>query len=344
MQYPNKVQTCIVLDSRFDGLETIVRDVRQIFEAQAGISISIPEERPGIFYHLVGQQDDLMITFEYVDHQADVSCFEQALESQVTEIYCPDMRQRVAAHQTFILINIWHGVLGGVEDDPQIAAMFEALERPREGATIGQFNNRLNALRLISQMVCDAAPATAIHWTQSNQLFSAEMFMDLARKNAGMAISLHPNLYGYQVDAKGGHALGVKSFGAEHFLGREVFIQPNVIPWHANYSVINMFVEMALTRDGAVTADHFIMAPEDKSFGYLCIHHDEPASGEAPEYELVPIWHNEYDFITDDAEQHPFLESIGISTKRSQPAADLSPATGPTHHIVPPATSEHKSA
>jgi hypothetical protein len=336
MQYPNKIQSCILLRDRFGDLETIVDNVRHLFESQAGINFSIPEERPGYFYHLFGQHGDLMITFEYIDDKADTSCFDQALNSPVTEIYEPGIRQRVAMHRSCIIVTIWHGVLGGVEDDPKIASMLESLGRPRDGATIAQFNNRLSALRLISHVACDQAPASAIHWAQSNQLFSAEMFIDLARKSAGMAISLHPYLYGYQADAQGRHELGVKSFGAEHFLGREIFIKPNTIPWHANYGVINMFVEMALARDGAVTADHFIMAPEDKSFGYLCIHHDQPAEGEAPEYELVPMWYKEYDFITDDPEQQPFLNSIGIGIENNRPVANPSPPTRPMHHIIRP--------
>jgi hypothetical protein len=333
MQYPNKIQSCILLREGFNALETIAATVRDIFEAQAGLTFAVPEARQGYFYHLFGQQEDLMITLEYVEDYADIACFEQALNSQITEIYCPDMRQRMATHRAYILINVWHGVLGGVEDDPKIAAMFDSIGKPRDGATVQQFNNRLQALRLISHIACDAAPASAIHWTQSNQLFSAEMFIDFVQKKAGMPISIHPQLYGYHTDVQGRHKLGVKSFGVAHFLGREVFIKPNIIPWHANYGVINMFVEMALARDGVVTGDHFVMAPEDKSFGYLCIHHDEPDEGEAPEYELVPMWHKDHDFITDDPEQLPFLNSLGIGIEPSQPVA---PPPPPTRHIPRP--------
>ncbi len=342
MLYPNKVQTCILLNDRFGDLEAVVNEVRGIFQSSVGLDFAVPEARTGYFYHLFGQQDDLTITFEYVEDFADVACFTQALDSQVTAIFCPEIRQRVATHKSYILINIWHGVIGGVEDDPKIAAMFKAIGRAPAGATIGQFNNRLNALRMISHVVCDFAPATAVHWTQSNQLFSAEMFVDLVKKNAAIPIAVHPNLYGYHADAQGRHKLGVKSFGIQHFLGREVFIKPNIIPWHANYSAICTFLEMALLRDGVVTANNFVMTPEDRSFGYQCIHHDDPDEGDAPEYELVPSWHKDYDFITDDTEQHPFLHSIGIAIEQSQPIANPSTLerapqpTAPTPRIIRP--------
>ncbi len=334
MLYPNKVQTCILLNDRFGGLEAIVREVRDVFQSQAGIDFTVPEARQGYFYHLFGQQDDLMITLEYVEDFADVAVFEQALNSQVTELFCPDIRQRLATHKSHILITLWHGVLGGVGDDPKIAAMFEAIGRAPDGATVGQFNNRLNALRLISHIVCSTAPATAVHWTQSNQLFSAEMFVDLVTKSAGIPIAVHPQLYGYHTDTQGRHKLGIKSFGVAHFLGREVFIKPNVIPWHANYGAICMFLETALMRDGVVTANDFVMAPEDKSFGYQCIHHDEPDEGGAPEYELVPAWYKEFDFVTDDTDQHPFLASIGINVEPIAPIA-IPAAPPPAPSIAP---------
>src|SRR5689334_5477339 len=122
MQFPNEVQAALLFDRRVTSLEEIVRTFLKVEEARSGMVFNVPEVNPGVFYRLYGG-DQLMITLEYMDHPAEMVVFQQPLASTVTGLLCPDMRQRLTASRSHILINVSHGVLGGVAKEPGIAAM-----------------------------------------------------------------------------------------------------------------------------------------------------------------------------------------------------------------------------
>jgi hypothetical protein len=295
MEFPNDIQAALLFDRRIDGLEAMVRTFTRIEEARTGARFSVPEAKKDVFYRLFGV-GEMSITFEYVDQAADMTVFQQPLASAVTGILCPDVRERLTRNKSLILINVSHGILG---NSPELARLMQQIGRPMEGQSLPQFKHRLDLCALAARIVCDHAPPSLVHWTQSNQLIPGEMFEGFAAAPAPSPLHVHPYLFG---DGKRGEdkpKAGIRTFGVRHFIGREVLINPSVLPWAANFETILAFLRVATIEDGYVIPDGDTFGPEDRSLSYRVIHRDaEP--DDVPLYELEPLMHREYGFVADD--------------------------------------------
>lgn len=294
MLFPNEIQAALLFDRRVDCLEAAVRSFMRIEEARSGAKFNVPEAKPGVFYRLFGG-GELMITLEYVDHPANPAVFEQALASAVTGLICPDIRQRLVTSRSHVLINVSHGVFG---NDPQIHQLLSQLDFPREGHSLPQFRRRLEVCATIARLVCDDAPAQAIHWTQSNQLLPPEAFEAFAAAPVPSPLHVHPFLFG-EAGGSGEAKVGIRTFGMRHFIGREVLIEPNVLPWAANFETVLAFLRVATIDNGYVIPDGDTFGPEDGSLSYRVLHRTA-AEGDVPLCELVPLLHREHGFVADD--------------------------------------------
>lgn len=311
MLFPNETQAALLFDQKVDNLEAIVKAFMRVEEARTGAQFNVPEAKPGVFYRLFGG-GEMMITLEYVDAPADLNVFKQPLGSPITGILCPDIRQRLTTNRSLILVNVSHGVLG---NSPQVERMMATLGRPPEGHSLPQFKRRLDVCALISRIVGDHATPQIVHWTQSNQLFPFETFETLAQMPLPGHLHIHPWLFG-KTDAGGGEAkVGIRTFGARHFIGRELLIEPNVIPWAANFDTILAFLKVATGENGYVIPDGDTFGPEDRSLSYRVIHR-EAEEGDVPLYELVPLMHREFNFVADD-----FVPHENIIDDRAPPLA-----------------------
>ena len=295
MQFPNEIQACLLFDQRVGVLEEVVRAFMRLEEARSGARFNVPEAKPGAFYRLFGG-DELMVTLEYIDGPASVDVFQQTLASAITGIVCPDIRERLMKNRSHILINVQHGVIGNT---PEIMRMLQQINYPMEGASLPQFQRRLEVTALLSRIVCDHAPAQAVHWTQSNQLVPGEAFDGFASLPAPGPLHVHPYLFGSAKNADGQAKLGIRTFGARHFIGREIVIEPHFLPWAANYETILAFLRIATTKNGYVIPDGDSFGPEDRSLSYRVLHR-EAEGGDVPLYELVPLMHREHGFVADD--------------------------------------------
>lgn len=292
MQFPNDIQAALLFDRPVGTLEAIVRDFVRVEGARSGAQFNVPEVKPGVLYRLFGG-DDLMITFEYLGGPANIEVFQPTLSSTITGILCPDIRQRLMRNKSHILINVSHGVLG---DSPTLRELMATIGRPMEGSSLPQFVRRLEVCATIARIVGDHAPMQAVHWTQSDQLVPGESFDAYA--SAGTAPSplhIHPYLFG---DAQAGK-VGIRTFGARHFIGREIRIEPNVLPWAANYETILAFLRVATIENGYVIPHGDTFGPEDRSLSYRVLHH-EAEPGDVPICELRPLLYRAYGFVADD--------------------------------------------
>lgn len=311
MLYPNRLQAALLFDRRVHDLESVMRDFTRIEGMRSGAAFTVSENDPGRFYRLFDAAEELMVTLEYIDRPADPQVFRAALASPYTGIVTPDIRARIAGGQSHMLLEVSHGVMGGVEDKPEIAAMFDAIGRPRSGASQPQFERRLAVLALMTRIAIDHAMPLAVHWTQSDMLLNGDLFDRIAAGNeAPGPLHIHPFLFGPQ-PAPGKDALvGLRTFGARHWLGREVIVQPNVLPWAANLETVFAFLRVATMPGGYVIPDGDTFGPEDRSLSYRVIHHDAGAAtgdgaagsekADIPLYELVPLKHLEHGFIAPD--------------------------------------------
>lgn len=299
MQFPNEVQAALLFDSRVAALDDIVRAFMRVEEARSGTRFHLPEAKPGAFYRLFGGADELMVTLEYVDGPANGEVFAQALGSAVTGILCPDIRERLTLSRSHILVNVSHGTMAGVLGSPDIARFLQQIDYAVPGQSLGQFQRRLDICALISRIVCDHAQPSVVHWCQSNQLFPGETFEAAASLPAPGPLHVHPFLFGGAKAESGETKLGIRTFGARHFVGREVLIEPSVLRWAANYETVLAFLKIATVDKGYVIPDGDTFGPEDRSQSYRVVYRDAE-DGDVPLYELQPLMYREFNFQTDD--------------------------------------------
>jgi hypothetical protein len=306
MLYPNRLQAALLFDRRVHGLEAIMRDFTRIEGMRSPVGFRLSEANPGYFYRLFDPVEELMVTFEYVEKPCNPDVFRPTLASPYTGIITPDIRDRIARTDTHILLEVSHGVFGGVEENPKIAAMFENIGRPRSGATREQFERRLQVLALMARIATEHAMPLAVHWTQSDLLMRGELFDGIAScPDLPGPLHIHPQLFGPQRPVPGQpNKAGIRTFGVRHWLGREVLIEPSVLPWAANFEVILTFLRVATVPGGYVIPDGDTFGPEDRSLSYRVLHHDAGArladgdTADMPLYELVPLKHVEYGFLS----------------------------------------------
>lgn len=308
MLYPNRLQAALMFDRPMRDLEAIMRDFVRIEGMKSGASFKISEANPGRFYRLFSVDENLLLTFEYCDGPANAQSFRGALSSSFTGLATPDIRSRLARTHSHILLEVSHGVLADVDDDPKIAALFADIGYPSSGATQTQFQRRLTVLALMTRVAAEHAMPLAVHWTQSDLLIGGEQCDAFAALEPPGPLHIHPFLYGPQ-PAPGEPALaGVRTFGARHWLGREILIKPNVLPWAANYETILAFLRVATIANGYIIPDGDTFGPEDRSLSYRVLHHDiganigycDPEPADIPMYELVPLKYLAHDFVTPD--------------------------------------------
>ncbi|AUX69053.1 hypothetical protein CHX26_05650 [Porphyrobacter sp. HT-58-2] len=327
MLYPNRLQAALLFDRRVPDLEAIMRAYTRVEGMRSPISFNMPESNPGLFYRLYDAAEDLMVTLEYIERPCNPEVFRPALASSYTGILTPDIRDRIARTDTHILLEVSHGVLGGVEGDPKVAAMLEAAGHGPAGATQAQFERRLQVLALMARIAIEHAMPLAVHWTQSDLLLRGELFDALAAESGVPgAVNLHPQLFGPRAAPGEAERVGIRTFGARHWLGREILIEPNVLPWGANLQTIFAFLRVATMPNGYVIPDGDTFGPEDRSLSYRVLHHDAGArlgNGEIadmPLYELVPLKHVAHGFLA--PEQVP---DANVIDERAYPV-DLMPA------------------
>lgn len=295
MLFPNDIQTALLFDRPVAVLEGIVRDFMRVEEARTGARFNVPEAKPGVFCRLFGG-GELSITLEYVDRPPNLELFQKTLASAVTGIICPDIRERLTKCRSHILVNVSHGVLGSSE---QVDRLMELIGRPKEGHSLPQLLRRMEVCALIGRIACDHAPAQAVHWTQSNQLIPGEAFEEMAKLSAPGPLHIHPYLFGSAKGPDGKARVGIRSFGARHFIGRELLIEPSELPWAANYETMLAFLRVATTDKGYVIPDGDTFGPEDRSLSYRVVHR-EAEPDDVPLFELQPLMYREFGFVAPD--------------------------------------------
>jgi len=347
MQYPNRIQACLLLDSTFGGLDDVAHDVARIIQMKTGETFNTPEHKPGTFLRLFGGGEDLMLTFEYVPTPPAAEVFAGTLASAITGILCPTMSQRVALARSHILIEVSHGALGGVGEDPKIAAMFSELGVAQAWTTQETFHKRLETLALMTRVAIDHITPSAIHWTQSNQMLEPEKFEAMAGPAGAMEfpspLTIHPVLFGEQ-EASGEPAkIGLRTLGARHWLGREVFIPATTLPWAAAYQTALTFCRIATMENGYVIPDGDTFGHEGDELGaensaggeVWRVHHRDSAwaadqagaDDPVPLYELVPLRHDACEFVSED-----YINQASVTRSRGcevQDEAKLDPASQP---------------
>ena len=308
MFYPNRLQAVLMFDRPMRDLEAIMRDFTRIEGMKSNATFKIAEENPDRFFRLFNGAEELTLTVEHIDGPANSDAFRGALSSSYTGLATPDIRARIGRTQCHILVEVSHGVMGAYDVDSKYAATFAMVGRDMAGATQAQFERRLAVLALMTRVASEHAMPLAVHWTQSDMLISGEQCDAFAAMEPPSPLHIHPSLYGPKFVPGDTSLVGIQTFGARHWLGREIVIKPNVLPWATNYETILAFLRVATVANGYVIPDGDTFGPVDRSLSYRVLHHDAgadigyvtPESAAMPIYELVPLKHLAHNFVAPD--------------------------------------------
>lgn len=285
-QFPKQIQVALL----FDQVKTFELDemVRQFLaaEADAGTTYNMVFDTvPGAFYRLFGT-NDVMITVEHIAGQAKAELFEASLSSPFTRFVTPDARDRIARHRSYVLVNVHHGSIPPI---PQFTELLNQLDMRPPGHSLPEFSKRLFLCGGLALIAHKLGNASLVHWTTSDQLFTGETFAGFAVDAPPSLLHIHPLLFHAGNSADGKDQVEIRTFGASHFIDREVHLLANPLPWPEALETVFAFLKIAMMDQGYIIPDGHTFGPDDDSVCYRVRHIREGAkSGEfnGPLYQL----------------------------------------------------------
>jgi hypothetical protein len=282
-RFPNTIQSCLLFEKRgfFDrrkklNLEELATAYMKIQAAKSGHRYNVVEHVKGKVIQFYGGEQ-LMIRLELIDGPANAAVFQQAMMSPFIKIGFADAADVISKHGTHLLINIRHGVL---PDDPKINEMLASIDFPKEGHSLGQFKQRLDVCAMLTSLAHDLGEASLVHWTQSNMLLKPKGFEGNMEDDFPHVIHVHPLIFQDGTAPDGSINVALQTFGAQHFIGREIHIAANPIPWADNYQAALAFIKVAIMKNGYVINDGDNFGVEGNDFSYRVTHIPAQSNGE----------------------------------------------------------------
>ena len=247
---------------------------------------------------------ELQLTCTYYEHPADQAVFSRALLSSFTRMLVPDAEERVRRHQSHVLIEIQQGVFGSVEDDKQIAAMFQSIGFSGAGRDLVSFNRRVGVLSDACLALQATHPASLVHWTQSNTLLPGEKLEAMLTQRGPGPLTIHPMIFGGP-EIPGSKMLPVEIYtiGAADYIGRELHADLAPIPWLDMYQALTSFVALATMPNGYIIPDGNTFGVEGDEFSWLVTYLDgkvqQTVNGE-PFFNLKLLYHRGHGYTAPD--------------------------------------------
>ncbi|MBB6466862.1 hypothetical protein HNQ96_002738 [Aminobacter lissarensis] len=251
---------------------------------------------------LMAGPGEFRILVTYFARPADVAVFAPTLGSAVTTLLMPDARERVRRHTAHVLVEVHHGVMGGVTDKPEIAGFFNQIGMQRPGATLREFNMRVEILGEVCRHLLKVQPASVIHWTQSNMLVAGEQFTAFLNQQQPSMLTVHPKLFaGKPVPGFSETPAGVLTLGGADYIGREIYVAPAPIPWVDLYEAALAFMRVALVPNGYIVPDDETFGPENGDYSYRVRHlaaEQHPIGMREPSYALTLRFSRQHSYTT----------------------------------------------
>lgn len=285
-QFPASIQAALLFDrAKPLDMDALVREFLAA-EAEAGTHYKqVFDTKPGVFYRLFGS-NDVMLTVEHIEGLAKLPLFEDALSSPFTNIGTPDARERLANHKSYILVAAHHGA---IPPTPEALSLIEKLGVPLPGHSLAEFRLRLTLSSKLSAMAHCMGNATLVHWTPNDHLMRGDMFAKMAGAPAPSLLHIHPLLFGGGESADGRPQIEIRTLGAQHFIGREIHVAANPVPWVDVLDGILAFVKLGCHDRGYVIPDGDTFGPEGGAYRYRVRHIEkgqESGGFEGPLYRL----------------------------------------------------------
>ncbi|MEO1490306.1 MAG: hypothetical protein AAFR88_12855 [Pseudomonadota bacterium] len=301
--YPTRLQAVLLFEGQFDALDALIRDFTRITELKYGlifasagsaartgsVTSSVSSTRGEDTVRLASASGHLTVSFSHIAAPPPIEPFEGALASAITGILNPRMRERLAAARTHLLLEVEQE--SGEPDAPA-------------GPATEAFTERLETLALMVRIATDHAEPSCIHWAQSDQLLDPQTFESFVTAGLPGPLHIHPHLFGEQAASGQSALIGLRTFGAAHWLGREVVMPPSALAWEAGFESVLSFLHLATMEGGYIIPDGDTFGTEDGSESYRVIHREAGLneSGEAidPAYEIIALRHDGCTFVSPD--------------------------------------------
>lgn len=141
-------------------------------------------------------------------------------------------------------------------------------------------------LRMAQNIACvlikELAPS-AIHWTQSQQLFDANKFQTLAAQEFPLQLYCAPSIYGGRQLSNGQVEAGVHILGSQSVLGKLVTFKPDVQDWPRSFVLCMAFIEYC-RRHGRLVEDNGTFSLEEPGTPVLRVRHRNDFPGYDGDY------------------------------------------------------------
>ncbi len=298
-QYPKEIQAAVLFDRvKPFPLEKLV-DGFLAAEAKNGTTYNrVFDTKPGVFYRLFGA-NNAMITVEYIERQASAPLFETALSSPFTQRATPDARARIALHRSHALINVHHGA---IPPNPLVAGFMQRLNVPQDGHPARDFSIRLILCGALSAFAHRLGDASLVHWTTTDHLLTGKDFAELALQPAPSLLHIHPLIVKGGLSADRREQIQIKTFGAAHFIDREIQLLPSPLPVPDAIQTIFAFLKIATADKGYIIPDGSTFGPDLENC-YRVRHIPEGAmSGElkGPLYQIEVLRSHKHGYTSPD--------------------------------------------
>ena len=300
-QFPTMVQAALLFD-RLDPLvlETLIETFVSL-SANGGTAYKRIEAKPGLFYRLFG--GDVMVTVEYVGSPAKAQVFEAALGTVFTQMTNPGARAAVARHRSHILVNVHHGALPPTNEISALLAKMNLAGMLQGAQSPNQFHERLTVCSGLALLAHKMGKASLVHWTQTDHLLPGDVFAQLALAPLPSLLHVHPFLFKGEPGADGRDQMTITTFGAKHFVGREIHLAANPMPWHESLGLILTFLKIATAKKGYVIPDNDVFCDEARTLSCRVRHIPQGAKSDGidgPLYRLELLHSLKHDVTSPD--------------------------------------------
>ena len=319
-QFLSNIQSALLFDRRNSvNLEKVVQKFLEIEMAKSGTRYNLVERNGNIFFRMYGT-NNVMITVEYLDSAAQLSVFGDTLRSHFTNFTVPNAVELLKKHKSHVLINVHHGA---IPQSDAISKLMKQIKLNPEGHSLAHFEARLQLCGMLSSLVHDFGTASLVHWTQSNELLTSAMFEILALDAAPTVLHVHPRLIQGEKTREGQLQVELITFGAAHFIGREIKVKSSPVPWIALYQTAITFMRIALTKNGYIIPDGDTFGTDDDTISCRVKHIPGKNTGEAETpalYELEVLLSKEHNFVSPD-----YVPKENVINHRSPPRDIVNP-------------------
>lgn len=186
------------------------------------------------------------VTLQVYTSPMGVEGFESILSNPLNLTHKSDLCKALQEHGHAILVEVAAGSFAGMDiivqkiNELQMADSFNGLVRSVANQDV--LEARLAIAQIITSTLAQALNPSAIHWGQSQQVFSSETFIELATGDFNLMLYTGPYFFGYEQLANGDVKLGVRALGSQDLIEKMVIFEPDVQDAAESYKQILMFI------------------------------------------------------------------------------------------------------